>query len=53
MHPQITMLVKVELKKLLDVVFIRPIDYTEWISNLVPITKPIGGIKIYIDHIFE
>lgn len=49
MHPQIVLLVKVELQKLLDVGFIRPIDYVEWISNLVPITKPIEGIKICME----
>lgn len=46
MHPQIVLLVKVELKKLLDIGFIHPIDYAEWISNLVPITKPTSGIRI-------
>lgn len=49
MHPQITLLVKVELKKLLDVGFIHPIDYVEWISNLVPVTKPNGQIKFCTD----
>jgi hypothetical protein len=44
MHPHITLLVKVELKKLLDVGFIRPIDYVEWISNIVPVSKPNGSI---------
>lgn len=41
MHPHIALLLKVELQKLLDVGFIRPIDYAEWISNLVPMTKPL------------
>ncbi|GLJ16865.1 hypothetical protein SUGI_0290680 [Cryptomeria japonica] len=49
MHPQIAVLVKTELKKLLDVGFIRPIDYAEWISNIVPIGKPKGGIRICTD----
>lgn len=49
MHPQIALLVKAKLKKLLDVSFIRPIDYAKWISNLVPMRKPIRGIIIYID----
>lgn len=35
MHPQIAVLVKQELKKLLDVGFIRPIDYADWISNIM------------------
>ncbi|GLJ53607.1 hypothetical protein SUGI_1143580 [Cryptomeria japonica] len=49
MHPQIAVLVKTELKKLLDVGFIRPIDYVEWISNIVPVGKPKGGIYICTD----
>jgi hypothetical protein len=49
MHPHIALMVKEELKKLLDVGFIRSIDYAEWISNIVPISKPDGHIKICID----
>lgn len=49
MHPQITLLVKLELKKLLSVGVIKPIDHPEWILNLVPVSKPIGGIIIYMD----
>lgn len=49
MHPQIALFVKVELHKMLDVGFIRPIDYLEWVSNIVPIGKTIGGIHICID----
>ena len=44
MHPQVALLVKEELKKLLDVGFIRPIDYVKWISNLVPVSKHSRGI---------
>lgn len=46
MHPQVTLLVKIELKKLLIVGLIRSIDYGEWISNLVPISKNSRGIHI-------
>ena len=49
MHPQVALLVKVELKKLLDARFIRPIDYAKWISNLVPVSKHFGGIRICKD----
>lgn len=49
MHPQVALLVKVELEKLLDVGFIRPIDYPEWISNLVPVSKPDCSIRICTD----
>lgn len=49
MHPHIALLVKEELKKLLDVGFIWSIDYAEWISNIVPVSKPDGHIRICID----
>ncbi|GLJ21626.1 hypothetical protein SUGI_0402520 [Cryptomeria japonica] len=49
MHPQVALLVKAELEKLLDVRFIRPIDYPEWISNLVPVSKPDRSIRICTD----
>ncbi|GLJ55837.1 hypothetical protein SUGI_1198920 [Cryptomeria japonica] len=49
MHPQVALLVKAELEKLLDVGFIRPIDYPEWISNLVPVSKPDRNIRICTD----
>lgn len=46
MYPHIALLVKIELQKLLYVDFIKPIDYEEWISNLVPVTKHSGHIWI-------
>ncbi|KAH9295566.1 hypothetical protein KI387_039154, partial [Taxus chinensis] len=49
MHPTITLLVKEELEKLLVVDFIKPIDYSEWISNIVPVQKKPVGIRIYTD----
>lgn len=32
---------------MLDVSFIRPIDYPAWVSNIVPISKPAGGIMVF------
>lgn len=46
MHPHVTLLVKNDLKKLLDAGFIRSIDYAEWISNIVPVSKPDNTIRI-------
>jgi len=48
MHPHITLLVK-ELKKLLDVGFIRAIDYLEWVSNIVPVSKLDGRVRLCND----
>lgn len=47
MHPQVALLVKKELEKLLDAGFIKKIDYSDWISNIVPVAKPNGDIQIY------
>jgi len=49
MNPTIALMVKEELQKLLDAKFIRPIDYSEWISNMVPVKKPNGKICICTD----
>ena len=46
MNPHIALLVKAELRKLLDVGFVRAIDYAEWISNIVPISKPDKSIRV-------
>ena len=44
MHPFKVLLVKKEIEKYLQVGFIEPIDYSKWMSNIIPITKPIGEI---------
>ena len=49
MHPKVALLVKAELERMLAAKVIRPIDYSEWISNMVPVTKPSGDIRICTD----
>lgn len=49
MHPHISLLVKDELKKLLDVGFRWPIDYVEWLSNIVPVSKLDKSIMMCTD----
>ena len=49
MHPKVASLVKVELEMIFEAKVIFPIGYLEWISNMVPITKPFDDIKIYLD----
>ena len=39
MHPHVALLVKAELEKILKANFISAIDYVEWISNIVPVSK--------------
>lgn len=44
MHPYNALLVKKGIEKYLNTRFIKPIDYSEWIANIIPITKIIRKI---------
>jgi len=48
-HPLKALLVKKEIEKYLNFGFIRPIDYSEWMGDIVLITKPNGEIITYIN----
>ena len=37
---------KKEIEKLLEVGFIRSIDYSECMANIVPVKKPTGEIRV-------
>jgi hypothetical protein len=41
--------VKKEIERLLDADFIRPCRYAEWISNIVPVYKKNGKMRVCID----
>jgi hypothetical protein len=41
--------VKKEIEKMLEVGFIRPCRYAEWISSIVPIQKKDGRWRVYVD----
>lgn len=43
--------IKEEIQKLLDAKFIFPIGYPQWVPNMVPVGKPEGCIRFYIDLI--
>ena len=49
MHPHIAHSVKEKLEKLLGVKIIRVIDYVEWISNIVLVSKHEKTIQVCID----
>lgn len=51
MHPTITLRIKEELQRLLEVNFIQPINYLNWISNMVLDKKP--NRKIWICTYFR
>ena len=42
--------VRAEVRKLLDANFIREIQFTQWLSNVVLVPKPGGNWRICIDY---
>ena len=49
MEPEITSKVKEEVNRLLKAGFIRTTRYVEWISNIVPVMKKNGKLRVCID----
>ena len=50
LNPHLRDIVKEELHKLLDVYFIYPISYSQWVSPLVIVPKKNGKWWIYVDY---
>ena len=48
-NPNVLNDIKKETKRLLEVKFIRPCRYAEWISNVVPVYKKNGKLRVCID----
>jgi len=48
-HPNIEIQIKAELNKLYKAKIIFPIRHSKWVSNLVPVRKKNGDIRICID----
>ena len=49
MSHEIKTLIKAEIKKLTEARFIRKAQYTEWLSNIVPVMKKNGKLHLCID----
>ena len=49
MSKEVELKVKDEIQKLLKVGFIRPTSYAEWISNIVPVMKKNGKLRVCVD----
>ena len=49
MHPKLEPLIQSEVKKLLDAKIIFIPRHSEWVSNLVPVRKNSGEIRLYVD----
>ena len=48
-HPNLENQIKIELNKLLKAKIIFPVRHSNWVSNLVPVRKKNGDIRICID----
>ncbi|XP_073051308.1 uncharacterized protein [Primulina eburnea] len=49
MSKEVELKVKEEVEKMLKAKFIKPIRYTEWLSNIVPVMKKNSKVRICID----
>jgi hypothetical protein len=48
-NPRKSSTIKAEVEKLLKVGFIYPVQFTQWVSNLVPVNKKKGMISVCTD----
>ena len=48
-HPRKVAVIKAEIEKLLKAGFIYPVPLTVWVSNVVPVNKKQGTIRVCID----
>ena len=49
MHPKLEPLIQSEVKKQLDAKIIFKVRHSEWVSNLVPVQKNSGEIRLCVD----
>ena len=49
MHPKLEPLIQSEVKKLLDAKIIFKVRHSEWVSNMVPVRKKSGEIRLCMD----
>ena len=50
MHPRKVAAIKAEVEKLLKAGFIYPIPLMDWVSNIVPVNKKQGTIRVCVDY---
>lgn len=49
-HPHKVAAIKVKFDFFLKTSFIYPIPLTDWVSNIVPVTKKHGTIRVCVDY---
>ena len=50
MNPQLQLLFKAALEKLLQVGFIKPVEITDWVSPMVIVKKKNGKLRVCVDY---
>jgi len=50
MNPQLQLIVKEELEKLLQAGFIKPVEITDWVSPMVLVKKKNGKLRVCVDY---
>ena len=50
MNPQLQLLVRAELERLLQAGFIKPVEITDWVSPMVIVKKKNGKLRVCVDH---
>ena len=50
MNPQLQLLVKAELERLLKARFIKPVEITYWVSPMVLVKKKNGKLRVCVDY---
>ena len=50
MNPQLQLLVRAKLERLLKVGFIKPVDITGWVSSMVLVKKQNGKVRVCVNY---
>lgn len=50
MNPQLQLMVKAELEKLIQAKFIQPVEITDWVSPMVLVKKKNGKLRVCVDY---
>ncbi|BFG15988.1 hypothetical protein CerSpe_022620 [Prunus speciosa] len=49
-RPELTIQIEIEIYKLIAAGFIREVQYPTWLSNIVPVLKKTGALRICVDY---
>ncbi|KAK5776518.1 hypothetical protein PVK06_044477 [Gossypium arboreum] len=50
MRPNVLLKIKEEIKKQFDAGFLQVVKYSEWVANIVPVSKKDGKVRMFVDY---